>query len=111
MKSGANIKIIPVDYIIYREAEADYVKIYIVEGYFMKKKMMGYYDSTFDPQTFVHVYRSCSIHIKQITRIEPIDKDQHVALLNNRAKIPISRSGYQKLRTVLGSGLYDYFFY
>ena len=63
---------------------------------------MAYYEQTLDAQTFVRVHRSYMIHIKQITRIEPIDKEQHVALLRNGSRVPISRSGYQKLRVVLG---------
>jgi len=63
---------------------------------------MGYYDNTFDSQKIVRAHCSYIILIKQITRIEPIDKGLHVALLINRAKFPISRSGYQKLSTLLG---------
>lgn len=103
VKSGANIKIIPVEDVCYIEANDDYVKIYTAKGYSMKKKTMGFYENALDSQLFVRVHRSYIINIKEITRIEPIDKEQHMALLKNGGKIPISRSGYQKLKIVLGN--------
>ncbi|MBK5272800.1 MAG: LytTR family transcriptional regulator DNA-binding domain-containing protein, partial [Bacteroidia bacterium] len=51
---------------------------------------------------FVRSHRSYIINIQQITRIDPYEKDGHVAVLRSGAKVPVSRSGYGKLREVLG---------
>jgi two-component system, LytTR family, response regulator len=40
--------------------------------------------------------------LSQLTRIEPSEKDSYVGLLKNGAKIPLSKSGYLKLKSVLG---------
>ncbi|MEJ8757768.1 response regulator [Pontibacter sp. H259] len=102
VKAGNDIRIIPVQDVLYLEAYDDYVKIHTKDGLFLKKKTMGYYEQTLDPAHFVRVHRSFMIPISQLTRIEPLEKDSHVALLKNGVRIPLSKSGYTRLRTVLG---------
>jgi two-component system, LytTR family, response regulator len=102
VKNGTNIKIIPVQDINYLEAYDDYVKIFTKEGYSLKKKTMNYFEQTFDPNQFVRVHRSYLVQVSQITRIESMEKDSHIALLKSGAKIPLSKNGYAKLKVVLG---------
>jgi two-component system LytT family response regulator len=102
VKNGANIKIIPVQEINYLEAYDDYVKIFTKDGYSLKKKTMNYFEQTFDANQFVRVHRSYMVQVAQITKIEAMEKDSHIALLKSGAKIPLSKSGYAKLKTVLG---------
>ena len=42
------------------------------------------------------------INLQELTRIEPLTKDSHVALLKSGARIPLSEGGFGKLRGVLG---------
>ena len=63
---------------------------------------MGYYEKALDPAQFVRVHRSYIMTLSQLTRIEPFEKDSHVALLRNGERIPLSKSGYTRLRSVLG---------
>ena len=102
VKNGTNIKIIPVQDINYLEAYDDYVKIFTKDGYSLKKKTMNYFEQTFDPKQFVRVHRSYLVQVSQITRIEAMEKESHIALLKSGAKIPLSKSGYAKLKVVLG---------
>lgn len=102
VKNGSNIRIIPVTDIYYFEAYDDYVKIFTKDGYTLKKKTMSHFEQVLDPSQFVRVHRSFIVQIPQITRIEPYEKDGHIALLKNGAKIPLSRSGYSRLKEVLG---------
>jgi two-component system, LytTR family, response regulator len=102
VREGGNIRIIPVDEIQYIEAYDDYVKIYTLKEMFLKKKTMSFYENSLDPSQFVRVHRSYIIQLNQITRIEPLEKDTHLALLKSGAKIPLSKTGYAKLKSVLG---------
>jgi two-component system LytT family response regulator len=102
VKSGSKIKIIPVQDIFYLEAADDYVKIHTPEGYFLKNKTMNHFEQALDPQLFVRSHRSYIVNIQQITRIDPYEKDNHVAVLKSGAKVPVSRNGYSRLREVLG---------
>src|ERR1700757_2426669 len=102
VKTGSKIKIIPVQDVYYLEAADDYVKVHVQEGSFLKNKTMNHFEKTLDPQQFVRSHRSYIVNIQQITRIDPYEKDNHIAILKSGAKVPVSRNGYIRLRTVLG---------
>ncbi|MBL0048282.1 MAG: response regulator [Bacteroidetes bacterium] len=102
VKNGTNIKIIPVQDVVYIEAYDDYVKIFTKEGHHLKKKTMSHFETVLDATDFLRVHRSYIVQLAQITRIEPFEKNNHLALLKSGAKIPLSRSGYGKLKAVLG---------
>lgn len=102
IKDGSKIKIIPVQDVHYLEAADDYVKVFTKEGYFLKNKTMSHFEKALDPDMFVRSHRSYIINIQQITRIDPYEKDSHVAVLRSGIKVPISRSGYGKVKSVLG---------
>ena len=102
VKTGSKIKIIPVQDVYYLEAADDYVKVHTHEGHFLKNKTMNHFEKTLDSQQFVRSHRSYIVNVQQITRIDPYEKDNHVAVLKSGTKVPVSRNGYLKLRTVLG---------
>lgn len=102
VKTGNNIRIVPTQDILYLEAYDDYVKIYTQEGFFLKKKTMNHYESVLDSQRFLRVHRSYIINIQQITRIEMLEKDSHIAILRTGSKVPLSKTGYPKLKEMLG---------
>ncbi len=102
VKNGSKIKIIPVQDVFYLEAADDYVKIHTAEGYFLKNKTMNHFELALDPQHFVRSHRSYIVNVQQITRIDPYEKDNHIAILRSGGRVPVSRSGYVKLRGVLG---------
>ncbi len=102
VKNGSKIKIIPVHEVQYLEAADDYVKVHTGEGYFLKNKTMNHFEQTLDGQQFVRSHRSYIVNVQQITRIDPYEKDNHVAILRSGIKVPVSRTGYVRLREVLG---------
>lgn len=102
VKDGSRIKIIPVLQIQYLEAADDYVKIFMQEGSFLKKKTMGYFEQSLQQFHFVRVHRSYIVNTQLITRIDAYEKDSHLLLLSSGAKIPVSKAGYGKLKEVLG---------
>ncbi len=102
VREGGNIRIIPVKDIQYIEAYDDYVKIFTPKEMFLKKKTMSYYERTLDPSQFVRVHRSYIISLIQLTKVEPLEKETYLALLKTGAKIPLSKTGYARLKEVLG---------
>ncbi|WP_462266810.1 LytR/AlgR family response regulator transcription factor [Mucilaginibacter sp.] len=102
VKTGTKVKIIPVQDILYLAADDDYVSIHTAEGSFLKNKTMGFFEQTLDARHFVRVHRSYILKISEITRIDPYEKDAHLAILKSGAKIPVSKTGYVKLKQVLG---------
>lgn len=102
VKNGAKIKIIPVHDVQYLEAADDYIKVHTSDGYFLKNKTMAHFEQMLNDQQFVRCHRSYIVNVQQITRIDPYEKDNHVAILRSGVKVPVSRSGFGKLKTVLG---------
>jgi two-component system LytT family response regulator len=102
VKTGPRVKIIPVKDIHYLEADDDFVRIVTDEGAFLKNKTLQFYENTLDPQQFVRVHRSYLLHINRITRIDPYQKESHLAVLRDGKQIPVSKSGYARLKEILG---------
>lgn len=102
VRNGSKIKIISVHDVFYLEAADDYVKIHTQEGYYLKNKTMNHFEQTLDNNLFVRSHRSYIVNVQQITRIDPYEKDNHVAVLRSGFKVPVSRSGYGRLKEVLG---------
>ncbi|RYY38801.1 MAG: response regulator [Chitinophagaceae bacterium] len=102
VKTGGKIRIIPWSDIHYLEAADDYVKIHTADGAHLKNKTLGHYEQTLPAAQFVRVHRSFVANVQEITRIEPYEKDSHLALLKSGKRVPVSRSGYAKLKEVLG---------
>jgi two-component system, LytTR family, response regulator len=102
LKDGSKIKIIPHSEIVLLEAADDYVKINTAEGVFLKNKTMSFFEEQLDATVFCRCHRSFIINTQLISRIDAYEKDSHLVLLKNGAKVPASRAGYAKLRAMLG---------
>jgi len=102
VKDGNKIKIIPVNQINYLEAADDYVKIVTTDGTFLKKRTMNFFELSLSSYHFVRVHRSYIVNTQLITRIDVHEKDSHLLLLSNGARLPVSKAGYIKLKEVLG---------
>jgi two-component system LytT family response regulator len=102
VKTGSKIKIIPADDIHYLEAADDYVKIYTKDGAFLKNKTMAYFEKVLNAQQFVRTHRSYLVNVQLITRIDPYEKESYTAILKSGAQVAISKTGYTRLKQVLG---------
>jgi two-component system, LytTR family, response regulator len=102
VKNGAKIKIIPVHDVLFLEAADDYVKIHSTDGNYLKNKTMSHFEKALDGQQFARCHRSYMVNVQHIVRIDPYEKDGHIAILKSGAKVPVSKTGYVKLRQVLG---------
>lgn len=102
IKLNHKIKIIPFSDIIYIEAAEDYVFIHTPEGRFMKHKTMTFFEHALDKNSYVRCHRSFIVNVQLINRLEVYEKDSYVAVLNTGAKVAVSKSGYSRLKLVLG---------
>jgi two-component system LytT family response regulator len=102
VKTGGKIHIIPVHEIEFLEAADDYVKIKTKKGVHLKNKTMNYFEEVLDKQQFVRIHRSFIINVSMINRIDPYEKDNHITILHTGDKIPLSKSGYTRLKSILG---------
>jgi len=102
VKDNGLIRIIPANEIHYLEADDDYVRIVTKGGTYLKKSTLAHLEQTLDPQQFVRVHRSYLIPVSQLLRIEPYEKESHIALLQCGAKVTVSKTGMAKLKGLLG---------
>lgn len=102
VKDGNKIKVIPISHVHYLEAADDYVKIITNDGNFLKKRTMNFFEQSLAFHHFVRIHRSFIINTQLITRIDPYEKDSHMVILNTGAKLQASKTGYTRLKEVLG---------
>ncbi len=102
VKEGSRIRVIPVARIRYMEAADDYVKIVTDEGAFLKNRTMAFYEKALNAFRFVRTHRSYIVNTHLITRIEPYEKEMHLVILSTGERLPVSKSGYARLRAELG---------
>ncbi len=102
VRYGSHIRIIPGDHIDYLEAYDDYVKIYTGNDCFLKKQTMARFEQVLPPGRFLRIHRSYIVNLQRIEKIEPFDKGNYVVLMKNGKRLPLSRSGYSRLKAELG---------
>lgn len=102
VKDRKEIVIIDVNDVMFIEAQDDYVAINTSKGKWLKQKTMKYYDEALDSSKFVRVHRSYIINLLEISKIDKLGKETYLAVLKSGQTIPVSSSGYQKLKLHLG---------
>ena len=101
VKDRHKIHIIPTDQIRYIESLDDYVLIYTRDGRFMKQKTMHYFESMLDPHNFSRIHRSYIVRVDQIAQLQQYEKESYVAILHDKTKLKVSKSGYKNLKEML----------
>ncbi len=100
IRDGAKVHVIPADRIDYIEAQDDYVQITSGGKPYLKNQRMAELESQLDPNAFLRIHRSYIVNVEAIARIEQTGKESHTAVLKDDTRIPISRSGYQKVKNL-----------
>ena len=98
VKQGTQVKIIGLDQISRLEAYDDYVKIRVEDQTYLKKSTLAHFEKLLPDSQFVRVHRSHIIHLKYLNGFDGHD----FCLLKYGEKVPLSKSGYQRLKLVLG---------
>ncbi len=101
VKTRNTIVVLPVHQLYYIESQDDYVMIYVNGAHYLKHKTLGYYEQHLDPKDFLRVHRSYIVRLDQIARIEPYEKSTFMLILKSGERVPVSRSGYNRLKEVL----------
>lgn len=96
------IKIIPIHEVTYFEAEDDYISIHTSGAKYLKKITMKSLVEVMDPGKFARVHRSFLVNLNQITQIEPFERDSYILKMRDGTQVPVSKTGYSRLRQVLG---------
>ncbi len=100
IKNGSSIFIESVNNIMYIEAQDDYVMIHTPGKKYMKQRTMKFYEENLDPKDFIRIHRSYICAVKEIKHIELLEKDSYQVRLSDKKSLPVSRSGYEKLKEI-----------
>ncbi|WP_377700948.1 LytR/AlgR family response regulator transcription factor [Pseudoduganella sp. UC29_71] len=101
IRDGARVHVIAAGKIDYIEAQDDYVQIRTEGKSYLKNQRLSDLERQLEADKFLRIHRSYLLNIECMSRIEQAGKDSHVAVLKDGTKLPISRSGYQKVRSVI----------
>ena len=101
IRDGARVHVVACDRIDYIEAQDDYVRIHADGKDYLKSQRLAELEAQLDGARFLRIHRSCIVNIGRIDRIEQATRDSHVAILKDGSRLPVSRSGYQKVRAAL----------
>lgn len=102
VRDGARVHVIPSTSIDWIEAQDDYVAISAAGKTHLKNGRMAELEEGLDPALFLRVHRSYIVNVGAIARIEAPTRDSWCAVLKDGKRIPVSRSGYAKLRELMG---------
>jgi two-component system LytT family response regulator len=102
VRDGPKVDIIPCDRLDYAEAQDDYVLLRSQAKNYLKQETISNLETSLDPARFVRIHRSYIVNLERIAKIEPYTKDSRVAILGDGTKLPVSRSGYARLKELLG---------
>jgi two-component system LytT family response regulator len=101
VRDGSEVRVIPTAAVDFIEARDDTVAIHATGATHLKAQRLSSLEAGLDPRRFVRVHRSFIINIDRLRRIELYAKDSRIAVLADGAKVPVSRSGYARLREFL----------
>ncbi len=101
VKSRSRINVIPVDDIIYLEAQDDYVMIYTLQSKHLKQKTMKFFEAHLPLEDFVRIHRSYIVKLSEIAQMQLYEKESYIVILKNGVKLPVSKSGLPKLKKKL----------
>ena len=101
VKDGTKVHIIPITKLDYAEAQDDYVGFRTGGKILLKEQTLADVESSLDPRRFVRIHRSYILNVERLARVELYAKDSRIAVLGDGSKLPVSRSGYQRLQQLL----------
>lgn len=93
--------IVLVSSIEYIEAQDDYIQIHYDGKTLMKTQRLSDLEAQLNADNFIRIHRSYLLHMPALKCLEKVSKDSHMAVLHNGAQLPISRSGFERLKAVL----------
>jgi two-component system LytT family response regulator len=101
IRDRGDVHVIPVSRIDYFEAQDDYVAVKTSAKTFLKEQTLAELETLLDPTVFSRIHRRYILNLSRLARIETGVTDSRVAVLSDGTELPVSRSGYARLRQLL----------
>jgi two-component system LytT family response regulator len=101
VKDGTRVTLISCSKLEYAEAQDDYVGLVSEGKKHLKQQTIASLEASLDPALFVRIHRSYLVNLERVARIEPYGKDSRMAILATGARLPVSKTGYARLKALL----------
>lgn len=95
------VHVLPLDKVECVEAQDDYIRILSQGKSYLKTQSLTDLEGRLDPALFVRVHRSWIISLAHLKNIERLAKDSFVAVMNSGQHVPISRTGHERIKSLL----------
>jgi two-component system LytT family response regulator len=102
IREEGRVVVLPVERIDYIEAQDDYLSFASAGKRHRKQQTLTELETQLDRARFVRIHRSFLLNIDRLARIELYGKDSWLAILNDGIKLPVSRTGYTRLKELIG---------
>ena len=102
LRLGTKIHVVPIDEVLYLQADGDYVQVVTPQGRFLKEQTLKSFAEQLPPERFARVHRSVLVNVEAISRIERYEKNTQQLRLKNGDTVKVSQQGYKLLRQQLG---------
>ena len=101
MRDGAKVVVIPTAELDYAEAQDDYISLASQGKKYLKQQTISSLEASLNPRNFLRIHRSYLVNVERVSKLEPYTKDSHIVILTDGTRLPVSRSGYGRLRALL----------
>ncbi|MEO6080313.1 MAG: LytTR family DNA-binding domain-containing protein [Steroidobacteraceae bacterium] len=101
IRDRSNVHVIPVEKIDYFESQDDYVAIWTGGRSYLKEETLGELERLLSPDRFIRIHRRYLLNITRLAKIEQSLTESRSAILQDGTELPISKSGYARLREIL----------
>ncbi len=88
----------------YIQAQDDYVLLKTPEKGHLKQQTISSLEARLDPKRFLRIHRSYIIQLDRLVRLEQTPSESWLAILSDGSRLPVSRSGYARLKETLDRG-------
>jgi two-component system LytT family response regulator len=101
IRNRADVHVIPVSKIDYLEAQDDYVGVHATGKTYLKEQTLTELETLLDAAAFVRIHRRYILNLSRLSKLELGVSENRIAILTDGTQLPVSRSGYARLRELL----------
>lgn len=102
IRDGGKVTLIAMSKLDYVQAQDDYVELHSEGRGILKQQTLASLESQLDPGRFLRIHRSFILNMDRLVRLEQLPSESWVAVLQDGKKLPVSKTGYQRLKEKLG---------
>ncbi len=98
VKDGPKVTLVPLDKLDYIQAQDDYVLLRTEGRDLLKQQTLSSIEGQLDGTQFIRIHRSYILNLERLMRLEQDTKEHWEAVLRDGRRLPVSKTGYQRLR-------------